>query len=843
MVTTHHYFPDLPEELKGLTELALDVRWSWSHRADILWEQLDPELWGTTKNPWLILQTLSKDELIKLRNNPSFCNTLESLLKENREALVAPTWFQKNHPQAPLTAIAYFSMEFGLSESLPFYSGGLGLLAGDHLKAANDLGVPIVGVGLLYQEGYFRQALNADGEQIALYPSNNPGELPITPVFTKQGERLRLKVSLDDHHIWVRGWQARVGRITLYLLDINDPANTPADRCITSHLYGGGSEQRLQQELLLGIGGWRLLKALEIEPEVCHLNEGHAAFVVLERARMFMEQSELDFAEALAVTRAGNIFTTHTPVAAGFDSFEPELIRQSLCRYAQMLGLDIEQLLNLGRVQENDPDEPFKMAYLAVRGCTSINGVSRLHGIISRRIFAPLFPGWPMDEVPVGYITNGVHVPSWDSKEFAEIWTEACGEDRWICAPEKVAEQIKKVPDSKLWEYRCKGREKLINYARKHLTHQTSVIRHARTPAEASNNILDPNVLTLGFARRFATYKRPNLLLHDPERLVRLLSNTIHPVQLLIAGKAHPHDHKGQALIKAWTVFIARPEIRNSIVFLVDYDMQVAEKMVQGVDVWINTPTRPMEASGTSGMKILVNGGLNLSELDGWWAEAYTPEVGWALGDGEEHIEPGWDAVEANALYTLLEQEVIPAFYTRNEEGIPIQWVKRMRESMAQLTPVYSTGRMVREYTEDYYLSAALAYQQRMAENNALGTQLVNWQQQLKLYWQDIHLGEVNVEKMDNSYRFQVPVYLGEIEAHMVRVELFSEPLKNDEQEQLFEMQQAHRLTGSANGFLYTLDVPANRPIEDFTPRIIPHHPAAKVPIEANQIIWQDKTL
>ena len=830
-------FPMLPKELESLAELALDVRWSWNHKADALWKQLNPELWELTRNPKLILQDLSRSELQSLSNNKVFSDTLNSILKDQRDSLHTMSWFENAHSHSSLTKVAYFSMEFGLSESLPFYSGGLGLLAGDHLKSASDLGVPLVGVGLLYQEGYFRQAINAEGEQIALYPSNNPYEMQITPVLSSEGRRLRIKITVNDHSIWIRAWQAQIGMITLYLLDINDPANAPADRCITSHLYGGGPEQRIQQEILLGIGGWRLLEELNIKPEVCHLNEGHPALAILERARSLMEQSGLGFEEALTITRAGNIFTTHTPVPAGFDCFPPGLMEQTLSHYAQMLGISFAEFMALGRIHPKDNDEPFNMAYLAIRGSNIVNGVSQLHGKISRRIFAPLFPGWPASEIPVGHITNGVHVPSWDSKEADEFWTITCGQNRWICEPDDICERIRSVSDDDLWSFRCLSREKLIAYTRKRLSRRTAVSKHAQCISEEIQKILDPNVLTLGFARRFATYKRPNLLLHDPERLARILNNEQHPVQLIIAGKAHPHDHEGQGMIKKWTDYIVRPDVKSSAVFLVDYDMQVAEHMVQGVDLWINTPTRPWEASGTSGMKVLVNGGLNLSELDGWWAEAYTPEVGWALGDGEEHNDPAWDAIEADALYTLLEEEISPAFYTRNDDGIPEQWVQRMRESMARLTPLFSTNRMLREYTENYYLPTSENFMQRMADHERTGPYLMKWKRRLSTYWADIHFGELQIEEIDGFLRFQVPVYLGEIEADMIRVELFANPLDENKPEPV-EMTIGHELTGAINGYLYTQDVPISRPASDYTPRIVPNQPELLIPIETSQILW-----
>ncbi|MGA7801243.1 MAG: alpha-glucan family phosphorylase, partial [Gammaproteobacteria bacterium] len=706
------------EGFNALSELALDMRWSWNHATDQVWQQLDPVLWKITHNPWVVLQTVSREKLQAALAEPAFRKTVDDLVQTTRDAAQAPAWFQQSYPQSQLSSVAYFSMEFMLSEALPIYSGGLGNVAGDQLKAASDLGVPVIGVGLLYQQGYFRQVIDSNGAQQALFPYNDPGQLPITPLRKSNGEWLRLEIDLPGYSVWLRAWQVQVGRVTLYLLDSNDAANYPAHRGITSELYGGGPELRLKQEMLLGIGGWRLLAALGIKPEVCHLNEGHAALAVLERARRFMEETGQPFEVSLAVTRAGNLFTTHTAVAAGFDRFSPALIEQYLGGYAeQKLGITLHELLALGRQNPQESSEPFNMAYLAIRGSGAVNGVSRLHGKVSRHLFEPLFSRWPTEEVPVGHVTNGVHMPTWDSAPADDLWTKACGKDRWLGTAETLERDIRQVSDARLWQFRTDASKSLVEYARERLSRLLAVSGASSEAVDGARHLFDCNTLTLGFARRFASYKRPNLLLHDPERLLRLLSNPQRPVQLIIAGKAHPADQAGQALIQQWVHFIRRPEVRPHVIFLSDYDMLLTEHLVQGVDVWLNTPRRPWEACGTSGMKVLVNGGINLSELDGWWAEAYTPDIGWALGDGREHNDdPAWDAAEAEALYDLLEREVVPEFYTRDEQGIPRAWVTRMRESMAHLTPQFSTNRAVREYTEKHYLPAAAAYRARAAD-------------------------------------------------------------------------------------------------------------------------------
>ena len=828
------------EGFDSLEELALDMRWSWNHATDEVWRKLDPELWEATHNPWVVLQTVSRDQIERVLADPVFRKDVDGLVEASGQAAKAPAWFQKTHSDGPLTCAAYFSMEFMLSEALPIYSGGLGNVAGDQLKAASDLGVPVVGVGLLYQQGYFRQIIDKDGAQQALFPYNDPGQLPITPLRHPNGEWLRLEIALPGYSVWLRAWQVQVGRVKLYLLDSNDAANFPAHRGITSELYGGGPELRLKQELALGIGGWRLLRALGIQPEVCHLNEGHAAFAVLERARSFMEETGQPFEVALAVTRSGNLFTTHTAVAAGFDRFAPALIEQYLGGYAQQkLGIALQDLLALGRQNRTDSSEHFNMAYLAIRGSGAANGVSRLHGKVSRRLFLPLFPRWPEDEIPIGYVTNGVHMPTWDSAPADDLWTETCGKDRWLGTSKTLEQDIRGISDAKLWQFRTAASKSLVEYARKRLSQQLTASGASAEAIEDAKHVFDPNTLTLGFARRFATYKRPDLLLHDPQRLLRLLTNSQRPVQLIIAGKAHPADQAGQALIQEWIHFIRRSEVRTHAVFLGDYDMLLTEHLVQGVDVWINTPRRPWEACGTSGMKVLVNGGINLSELDGWWAEAYTPEVGWALGDGREHgDDPAWDAVEANVLYNLLEREVIPEFYTRDEGSIPTAWVKRMRESMAQLTPRFSASRAVREYSEQHYLPAAAAYRERAANKGAVGKQVVDWQHEVDRKWSSLRFGNLRVETNADHHVFEVEIFLNDLDQNAVRVELYADGINGGDPVRV-EMKCAQQLRDSSRRCVYHATVSATRQAGDYTARVMPQRAGAAVPLESARILWQ----
>lgn len=823
------------EGIDALAELALNLHWSWNHATDKLWRHLDPELWEATQNPWVVLQTVSQEKIRSSLKIPEFRHHLDDLLSENHRSYKDDAWFQSKHTSSPLTAIAYFSMEFMLSEALPIYSGGLGNVAGDQMKAASDLGVPVIGIGLLYGQGYFRQNFDAKGRQQVLYPVNDPGQLPIRPLRQPNGEWLRLEMQLPGSNIWLRCWEAAVGRTKLYLLDTNDFANTATHRGITSELYGGDAEMRLSQEIVLGIGGWRLLRALGIQPEVCHLNEGHAAFAILERARCYMKDHTTSFDLALKVTRAGNVFTTHTAVEAGFDRFDLGLVQKYLGRYAkEELALPFEDLLAMGRQNATDISECFNMAYLALHGSGQVNGVSKLHGQVSRKIFQPLFPRWPQEEVPIGSVTNGIHVPTWDSAAADTLWTAACGKKRWL-GDRPVEDDIRHLTDAQLWQLRTESRKALIDRMR---------VRYARqlasegTEQRTISNIFDENVMTIGFARRFAAYKRPNLLLHDPERLIRLLSDSRHPLQLILAGKAHPRDFPGQAMIEQWHNFIKRPEVCAHVVFLSDYDMQLAQEMVQGIDLWINTPLRPWEACGTSGMKVLVNGGLNLSELDGWWAEAYSCEVGWSIGDGRDHgDDPSLDALDAETLYDLLEREIAPEFYERNDKGMPSRWLGRIRESMAQLTSRFSAGRALREYTEHYYIPAANDFRERASENSKLGIDLLRWQQQIAEKWSTIRIGTVDTETHDDQHFFRVQMFPGDLDPHELSVELYANAVQGGVP--VREVMIACEVCSDPNSQTYLAKVPATRPTSDFTPRVIPYHANASVPLETEQILWE----
>jgi starch phosphorylase len=658
--------PGLEPALRPLNDLAVDLRWTWLHATDALWRWIDAGVWERTGNPQLVLRSASAERWATLAQDAGFRGLLDEIVAARAALDAGQRWFPPAGAGNGLRSIAYFCMEFGLTQVLPIYAGGLGVLAGDHLKAACELGVPIVAVGLLYSGGYFRQRFDETGAQREEHPLIDPDTLPLERVHGPDGAAVGVTIALPGRDVLLRAWRARIGQVSLYLLDANDVANAPEDRRITAELYGGDADMRLRQELALGVGGWRLLRALGYAPDVCHLNEGHAAFATVERAVEHAKERGLTFDAALDATRPGNVFTTHTAVSAGFDRFDKSLLAPYLIAYAQGTPLDPNAVWRLG---EEPGGDTFNMAHLALHASALINAVSRLHGEVSRRLFARLFAGTAEGDVPISYITNGVHVPTWESSEARVV------RDRGVT----------QTSDDELLALRAAGRGRLIETVR------------ARAAGDFS-----PDALTLGWARRFATYKRPTLVLSDPDRLIRLLRNPDRPVQIVVAGKAHPRDEEGKALLREWVRFAQRPDVAGRVAVLEDYDMALAGTIVQGVDVWLNTPRRPWEASGTSGMKVACSGGLNVSELDGWWTEAYAPELGWAFSSVG-------DAEETGQLYGVLEADVVPAFYTREGGGRPEAWLRRMRASMSNLVPVYSADRMVRQYVEAMYLPAAAA--------------------------------------------------------------------------------------------------------------------------------------
>jgi starch phosphorylase len=837
-MTLHAFLPrELPAGLEPLTDLALDLRWTWSHASDHLWRALDPATWETTRNPWIILQSVPRERLEAVAREPAFRHDLAAILKERhryRERAEAA------RAAAPALT-AYFSMEFGLSEALPLYAGGLGVLAGDLLKSASDLAVPMVGIGILYQEGYFRQTIDATGRQQELYPYNDPTALPIQPALAAGGGWLTVPVALPGRTVWLRAWRATVGQVALYLLDSNVPVNDAADRGITGKLYGDDAETRLCQEIVLGVGGWRLVEALGLHIGTCHLNEGHTAFAILERARSAMRTLGLTFRQALWATRAGNVFTTHTPVAAGFDAFPAHLLAKYFPDgrgYLAELGIGLGELLALGRSHgASGDDEPFLPAFLAMRGARHVSAVSRLHAETSRELFRPLFPRWPAGEIPIGYVTNGVHVPSWDSRWSDELWTSSCGPDRWRGSITELEAASGRVDDRTLWDLRGRARAELVQAARARLARQLARRGAGPGAIEDAARVLDPDVLTIGFARRFAEYKRPDLLLRDRRRLEALLGDTHRPVQLVLAGKAHPADRQGKALVESWVRIAGEPALGARCVFLEDYDLSLAQELVQGVDVWLNTPRRPWEACGTSGMKVLANGGLNLSVLDGWWAEAYAPELGWAIG-GDPSGGGSSDADDAASLFRILEEEVVPLFYERDADGLPRAWIHRVRSSLSRLTPQFSGSRMVAAYADRYYALAARDVAHRLADGGAAARALEAWAARLTKHWSLLRFGHLETRQGDAGWTISVEVYLDDLEPGDVAVELYADPARHGGDPVRVPMARSTALPGSAHGFLFTAAVPADRPASDYTPRIVPASAEAAVPFELPLVAW-----
>ena len=832
----------LPAVLEPLRDLAADLRWTWSHEADHVWRALDPDLWAEAENPWLLLQHVPSEKLEALAADVASVAEVNRLAAARREYLNQGGWFASAHGTRGPRGIAFFSMEFGLGEALPLYAGGLGILAGDYLKAASDLGVPAIGIGLLYHEGYFRQTIDAAGRQHEHYPYNDPTTLPVSPLFSTDGQWVRVELEFPGRVVRLRVWQAIVGRARLYLLDSNDPTNTPADRGITAKLYGGDQNVQFLQEVVLGIGGWRLIDALGVDIEVCHLNEGHAALAILERARCAMARhgtARLTFRDALWLTRAGNVFTTHTAVASAFDRFGPGFVEQHLPFlriYANRLAVPLGDVLALGRRDPADASEPFNLAIVAMRGSTSVNGVSALHGKVSRELFRDLFPRWPEDEVPVTHITNGVHTPTWDSPAADRLWETQCGKERWLGDLADASRAMAGVTDEQLWACRTESRESLVTAVRRRLARQLAARGAEPDVVARAARVFDSATLTLGFARRFTAYKRPGLLLHDRERLIKLLTNSRRPVQLVIAGKAHPADDDGKRLIEEWVELGQDPRVRDHLVFLEDYDITLAQELVRGVDVWINTPRRPWEACGTSGMKTLVNGGLNVSELDGWWAEAYTPAVGWAIGDGATHTGPEWDSVEADQLYRMLENEVVPEFYERDVRGFPTRWLARIRASMGQLAPRFSANRMVREYVDAVYVPAAERLRERARDGGSGARDLAGWAESIDHAWSGVAFGALDVRPARDGYIFAIPVCLGALDPGMVRVELYADPIAG---EPATRVPMRREDSGDAGkGVVYSVELVTTRPSSHFTPRIIPFHPNACVPMESQRIQW-----
>ncbi len=778
---TFTVLPRLPERLLALQDLAYNLWWCWNHDAVSLFRRVDSDLFEAVENsPVKLLGAVEQSRMEELCRDDGFLSHLDRV-KENFDAYMSgPTWYKETYGSGDgENRIAYFSAEFGIHESVPVYSGGLGVLAGDHLKSASDLGLPLVGVGLMYREGYFRQYLNVDGWQQERYPENDFYNLPLHSE-TKGGAPLLVEVAFPGRKVCARVWRIQVGRVPLYLLDTNIPQNNAEDRAITARLYGGDHDMRVRQEMILGVGGVRALRALGKPPTVCHMNEGHSAFCGLERIRQLMEENSLDFSAAREAVAAGAVFTTHTPVPAGNDVFTPQLVEHYFADLIPQLKIDKHEFLGLGRQNPKDVNEPFCMTVLAIRLANSTNGVSRLHAQVSRKMWKSVWPELPDAEIPIMAITNGVHTASWVSPDMIQLYERYLGlQNETRPTDHGVWRRAEHIPDAELWRTHERRRERLVGFARQRLKNQLK--QRGAPPAEIARaeEILDPDALTIGFARRFATYKRGTLIFRNLERLTAILNNKDRPVQILFAGKAHPRDHGGKELIAEILHIGRRTELRRRVVFLEDYDMNLARYLLQGVDVWLNNPRRPLEASGTSGMKVCVNGGLNLSILDGWWVEGYAQDNGWAIGAGEEYTDLTYqDDVESRAIYDLLEQEIVPLFYNRGSDGLPRGWLKMMKRSIGSICPFFNTHRMVQEYTEKCYRPSALRFSALAAEGLKKAKSLAQWRRRLVQAWPQVKVEAVQADGADPmcvglSLAVKARVNLGGLAPDDVEVQLF----------------------------------------------------------------------
>lgn len=754
-IKTFHVRPALPARLEPLEELAYNLRWSWDHETIGLFRRLDRDLWERTEhNPVLLLGTIGQERLAEAAQDEAFLAQMDRVLAHLREYVAGTgSWYAKTFPPADSPQIAYFSMEFGITECLTIQSGGLGMLAGDHLKSASDLGLPLVGVGLLYQKGYFRQYLTAEGWQQERYPVNDFSVLPLRPLLDKQGAAVRVCVDLAGRPLWLQLWSVQVGRVTLVLLDSNLPDNPSDLRDVTDQLYGGDNETRIRQEIVLGVGGVRALAALGMRPRVFHMNEGHCAFLGLERIRELMTERAMAFGPALEIVAASGVFTTHTPVPAGIDMFGGDLIDRYLVPLYRELGSSRDALFDMGRVHAGRADEQFSMAVLAIRTAGYVNGVSRLHGEVSRAMWQEVWPGLPKEEVPIAHVTNGVHAQTWISEDMRSLYDRYLG-PRWAeeAGETKVWSRAEQIPGEELWRTHERRRERLVAFARRRLADQLRARGAGSAEIAQAEEVLDPEALTIGFARRFATYKRGTLMFLDAARLEAIVNGQGRPVQILIAGKAHPRDEPGKNLIREVVKLARRPEFRRRIVFLEDYDMVVARYLVQGVDVWLNNPLRPMEASGTSGMKAAFNGALNLSIPDGWWDEAYSTRTGWAIGKGEDYDDKAYqDRVEAGSLYDLLEYEIVPLFYNRGRDNLPRGWIALMKTAMGDLCPVFNTNRMVLEYMNLGYAPAQARRMTLEADSCRRAIELARWKERIRQAWGGVRVTNVDLRLPDDA--------------------------------------------------------------------------------------------
>jgi starch phosphorylase len=850
-VATVNVVPDVPKPLERITDLVYNLRWAWDLDTITLFRRIDSDLWlKTRRNPVGMLGLVSQERLNACINDPAFMAHYHRALTSFDEYMAAKdTWYEKHYGHMEKPIIAYFSMEFGITECLQNYSGGLGVLSGDHLKSSSDLGLPLVGVGLLYQEGYFQQYLNADGYQQESYPLNDYSTLPVTLQRDTAGHVIKLQVPLPGRQLTFQIWKAQVGRVPLFLLDTNIPENTlEEDRNLTDRLYGGDRRTRIRQEILLGIGGVRTLDVMGLRPTICHMNEGHSAFLIFERIRQLIQERQFTLDQAREIVKASSIFTTHTMVPAGLERFGFDLIDEHFTDFYRSMGLTREQFIDLGR-ENMGTYQLFSMPVMALNFSSWTNGVARLHGEVSRGLWQWVYPNLPEKEVPVGSITNGVHMNSWVSGEIATLF------DRYLDPAWRVDEsnpdvwkEIDNVPDSELWRTHERRRERLVAFARQHLRQQLERAGASQRELEKADEVLNPDALTIGFARRFATYKRATLVMQDIERLKRLVNDPNRPVQFIFAGKAHPHDEGGKALIREIVKHSQREELRHSVVFLENYDMMIARYMVQGVDVWLNTPRRPNEASGTSGMKVIYNGGLNVSILDGWWDEGYSPEVGWAIGNGEEYSDEEaqhGDYVESQALYNLLEQDVIPLFYNHGRDGLPREWIAKVKASIRRLAPVYSTHRMIKEYTEKYYIPTVEHFRQMTVPDFSKALDFIQWRTRLQNAWRQIRVQQVEVTpktvKVRGDVTVEASVYLGDLTPADVSVQLYFGELNTRGQindGDAVEMSPVSQ-TGENKVYRFSTSVQySSTGDRGLSVRVVPKHEFLSTPFQPGLITW-----
>lgn len=842
---------DIPKTLAPLERLARNFHWTWHHETRDLFRSIDKVLWDRCeRNPVQFLTWLGRDRLEKLARDSAFMARLSRCEAQLDEYLRDETWFERTYPdRTDDFTIAYFCFEFGLTEGLPIYSGGLGVLAGDHLKAASDLGIPLVGVGLLYARGYFRQSLNHEGWQQEVYPQYDFYQMPLELMRGKDDQPIRIEVEFPDRTVTCQVWKAQVGRIPLYLLDSNVLENAPADQNITDSLYSGDEEMRIRQELILGVGGMRALRAVGIKPTVCHMNEGHAAFMSIERIRQFMIDNHCDFRTARQVVVSGNVFTTHTPVPAGFDLFTPDLLERYLGKTIASTGLPFQDFVKMGRVDPENQGEAFNMAVLAMENANHVNGVSKLNAGVSRGMFQPRWPDYPENEIPIKAITNGIHTMSWIGRPMAHLFDEYLGTE-WRRNPEnpEAWKGVWSIPDAELWAAQEDQRGFLVRYVRKRLLRDIERRQEARLEKSFLGSILDPRILTIGFARRFATYKRASLMLKDRERLLNLLTHKERPVQILISGKAHPRDDGGKAIIQDLVRFINSEGARSHMVFIEDYDIGVARAMVQGVDVWLNNPRRPNEASGTSGMKAVPNGGLNCSVLDGWWDEAYSPSVGFAIGDRTVYDDQGHqDWLDSRSLYQVIESDIAPKFYHRVDDGLPSQWIGMMKQSIADLAPQFSTSRMVRDYTEQFYMPAGEKFEHLTSEGLQPARDALAWRDRVQKAWPEVRILEVCDEAgkqnpMGRSFKVRAKVHLGQLRPEDIAVQAVSGKIGPNRDLVDTGLVPLELVGNEGADFLFEGCVPCEKTgYCGYSVRILPTHPDVHVASELNLVIWENR--